>query len=338
MSVLRQNPATKEWVIIAKERAKRPEDFKIITKPDTGLPELEKNCPFCSGNESQTPKEILEFRPYGTTPGTPGWWIRVVPNMYAALELCEGFERFKENDFFRYMNGLGEHEVIIESPKHNVHLAIMDQKQVEEIFNAYRERYIALSQDKRFEVIILFKNHGIGAGTSLQHPHSQIIAVPVTPVQVRHRLEEAMRYYDDEGTCVYCDMIKKEKLEGERIVMETDDFICFEPFASRSPFETYIVPKQHQASFGSISLDMCREFAYIARCVLIKINNSLKNPDYNFVIGSSPPRDSSEEYYHWHMRIVPRVSQTAGFELGSGIFINTVIPEEAAEFLRNTEI
>lgn len=334
MSVLRQNPATKEWVIIAKERAKRPEDFSATKKPEVIFPEYEKACPFCPGNESQTPKEILEFRPYGTTPGSPGWWIRVIPNRYAALELVDGFERFKENDFFRYMNGLGEHEVIIESPRHDLHMAIMDQKQVEEVFLAYRERYVTLSQDKRFEVIILFKNHGVSAGTSIQHPHSQIIAAPVTPTHARQRLEEAMRYYDDEGTCVYCDMIKKEKLEGERIVMETDDFICFEPFASRSPFETYILPKKHQASFGSISSDSSRELAYISRCVLAKINNSLNNPDYNFVISSSPPHDASEEYYHWHMRIVPRVTQTAGFELGSGIFINTVIPEEAADFLR----
>jgi UDPglucose--hexose-1-phosphate uridylyltransferase len=165
-----------------------------------------------------------------------------------------------------------------------------------------------------------------------------VIAAPVTPVHVRHRLEEAMRYFDDEGKCVYCEMIKKEKEVGQRIVIETDNFICLEPFASRSPFETYILPKNHQASFDCITVEQSKEFAFITRNILIKLNRSLNNPDYNFVIGSSPLHESNEDYYHWHMRIVPKVTAMAGFELGSGIFINTVIPEEAALFLKNSPL
>ncbi|MCX5749674.1 MAG: galactose-1-phosphate uridylyltransferase [Candidatus Saganbacteria bacterium] len=335
MSQLRQNPATKEWVIIAKERAKRPEDFALAKIPEQ-LPEYDSKCPFCPGNESQTPKEIFEYRPSGTKPGSKGWRLRAIPNKFAALEDKAGEvpDRKKENDFFRYMDGLGVHEVIIESPRHDLHLAIMEQKHVEEIFLAYRQRYIELSKDTRFEIIKIFKNHGKGAGTSLQHPHSQIIAAPVTPTHIRSRLDEAMRYYDDEGKCVFCEMIEKEKEAGSRIVMETDNFICFEPFASRSPFETYILPKEHQDSFGMISEELTKEFAYITKSMLVKINKSLNNPDYNYMISSTPPHDSSEEYYHWHLRIDPRVTSVAGFEIGSGIYINTVIPED----LRNTPL
>ncbi len=335
MSQLRQNPATKEWVIMAKERAKRPEDFNLPQKAVIALPEHDSNCPFCPGNEKNTPKELFEFRPYGTTPGTPGWWIRVIPNKFSALDGKMELDRKKELDLFKSMNGLGCHEVIIETPRHDLQIATMEQHQVEELFLAYRQRYLELSQDPKLEIIIIFKNHGKSAGTSLQHPHSQLIAAPVTPTHIRSRLEEAMRHYDDEGRCVFCEMIEKEKIIGDRIVMETDNFICLEPFASRSPFETYILPKNHEPSFGVITTDSSKEFAYITRIVLLKLYRSLNNPDYNFMIGSSPPHEINEEYYHWHLRIVPRVSAVAGFEIGSGIYINTMMPEEAARFLRN---
>ncbi|MEK7376950.1 MAG: galactose-1-phosphate uridylyltransferase [Candidatus Margulisiibacteriota bacterium] len=334
MPELRQNPATKEWVIIAKERARRPDDFASQKAKEEEKPEDKKNCVFCSGNEGQTPKEITAYRSFGTKPDTPGWWIRVVPNKFAALVFEGSTKRIKDYDFFKHMDGIGSHEVIIETPDHDLHIATMDQKQAEEIFLAYRQRYIFLSKNFNFETITIFRNHGKSAGTSIKHPHSQIIAAPVTPTHVRHRLEEAMRYFDDEGQCVYCDMISKEKEVSERIVLETDNFICFEPYAARSPFETYILPKNHQACFKDISKDESKEFAYIARNTLIKIHKSLNNPDYNYLISSSPPQEANEEYYHWHMKIVPKVSAVAGFELGSGIFINTVIPEEAAKFLK----
>ena len=337
MSQLRQNPATKEWVIIARERAQRPEDISSSAKPRECLKPYEPTCPFCAGNESRTPDSIMEYRPYGTIQGSPGWWVRVVANKFPALSPESNPGRSKENDFFRHMEGLGEHEVIIETPRHDLYLAIMEQTQVEEVFLAYRQRYIELSKDPRFEIVIIFKNHGASAGTSLTHPHSQVIAAPVTPVHIRHRLQETMTYFDDEGRCVYCDMISREKESGSRIVMETENFICFEPFAARSPFETYIMPKIHDSSFGNISESHTREFAYITRIVLAKICVSLKNPDFNFVISSSPLKEPKDEYYHWHMKIVPRINSVAGFELGSGIYINTVIPEEAAEFLRNTK-
>jgi len=333
MPELRLNPATKDWVIIATERAKRPEEFGSGILPVTS--EEKDHCPFCPGREDLTPSEIIAYRTYGTAPNTPGWWIRIIPNAYPALVPQGGQERFMTDDFFTYMNGLGDHEVIIESPEHSQTIATMDQKQVEEVFLAYRERYAALARDPRFELVILFKNHGATAGTSLRHPHSQIIAAPITPLHIRNRIEAAMHYFDDHGSCVYCDMVEKEIKLKDRIVSESDNFVAFEPFASRSPFETWVMSKKHCSSFEFIVPEQTKELAFIMRGVLAKLYRSLNNPDYNLVLRSSPVHEKNVEYFHWHFMIVPRVSAVAGFELGSGIYINTVIPEAAAQYLRD---
>jgi len=214
----------------------------------------------------------------------------------------------------------------------------MDQKQVEEIFLAYQERSLALSQDPKLEMVIIFKNHGARAGTSIRHSHSQIVATPITPMHIRHRIEEAMRYFDDNGHCVYCDMIEKEKKAKKRIVLESENFIVFEPFASRSPFETWVLPKKHASSFNAATPELCRELGFVMRQTLAKIHKSLNNPAYNYMIFSAPCHEQGLEYYHWYIQILPRVTSVAGFELGSGIYINPVIPENAAKFLRETSV
>lgn len=336
MPELRQNPATKEWVIIATERAKRPEEFG--SGPAPVIANHRETCPFCVGNENMTPPEIMAYRTFGTAPNTPGWWIRIVPNQFPALEQDGAVARQRREELFVSMPGIGEHEVLIESTDHAQVIATMDQNQVEEIFLAYRERYRTLSKDPRFEMIIIFKNHGVRAGTSLAHPHSQIIAAPITPMHIRHRIEEAMRYFDDNGECVYCRMIAKEQKLKERVVMETDNFIVIEPFASASPFETVVFPKKHASTFDAISSEHCRELAFVMKQTLAKLHKALNNPDYNYVIFSSPCHERDLEYYHWYILIYPRVTSAAGFELGSGIFINTVIPEKAAEYLRATAV
>jgi UDPglucose--hexose-1-phosphate uridylyltransferase len=333
MPELRQNPATKEWVIIATERAKRPEEF--IPQRIEEKAEAVNHCPFCEGNENLTPPEIVAYRTYGTKPNSPGWWIRIIPNKFPALVPQGNIKRTKQEEFFRYMDGLGEHEVIIESPQHRQSIATMEQKQVEEIFLAYRERYITLCSDQRFEMVLIFKNHGMAAGTSVIHPHSQVIAIPITPMHIRHYLEEAMRYFDDNGTCVFCTMIAKELNFKERIVLETENFVVFVPFAASSPFETWVLPKKHDASFQSTTPERVKELGFVMKSTLSKIHKSLSDPDYNFVIRSSPCHEKDVEYYHWHIQIIPRVSAVAGFELGSGIYINTVIPEDAAKFLKD---
>ncbi len=331
LSQLRQDPTTKEWVIIAAERSKRPDHF-IRPRTLVESPPYREDCPFCQGNEHLTPHESLAYRSGGPADGG-GWWVRVIPNRFPALSLDGSLQR-DGTGFFRQMDGVGVHEVVIESPIHNEILALMEDRQVEEILLAYRERYLALREDRRIKLVIIFKNHGEGAGTSLEHTHSQLVGTAVVPSDIRRKLDQAARHYDDHGSCVYCDSIKEELNFGKRIVMDTERFVVLQPFASRSPFETWIIPKEHQASFGLISIEDSKRFAKILRATLLKLYAKLNNPDYNYVIHTAPIMDEQEDYYHWHLQIIPRLTTPAGFEMGSGIYINVSLPEETAQFLR----
>jgi UDPglucose--hexose-1-phosphate uridylyltransferase len=333
MSELRQDPITKQWVIIASERAKRPHDFLQKSDPPS-MPSFKADCPFCPGNEKLTPPESMAFRQSGT-PNGPGWRVRVIPNKFAALVPEGSLERREEGRIFRKMDGIGRHEVVIESPGHDKPIALMEDSQVEEVVLAYRERYLALREDPRFKSIMIFKNHGIRAGTSLEHPHSQIVAIPVVPLSIRYRYEKAVSHFDDVGTCVFCDVIRENLRINSRVVCETERFLSFHPFASRAPFETWILPKMHQASFGLTMGDDVKEFAAMLKAVLRQFYRALNNPDFNFIINTAPFKDEDVDYYHWHLQILPRVTTPAGFELGTGMFINTAIPEETAAFMRD---
>jgi UDPglucose--hexose-1-phosphate uridylyltransferase len=335
MPQLRQDPTTKEWVIIAAERSKRPHDFKKA-KILVGKSPYKEDCPFCQGNEALTPHESLAYRSGGLA-DSQGWWVRVIPNKFPALSPEGSWEIKEEKGFFRMMEGMGIHEVVIESPIHNQLLPLMEDKQVEEVLLAYRERYLALREDPRIKLIIVFKNHGEAAGTSLDHAHSQLVGTAVVPSNIRNKLEEAARYYDDHGRCVYCDSIQEELSFGKRIVMDTERFVVLQPFASRSPFETWILPKEHQASFGLISMEDSKRLARVLKATLLKLYSKLNNPDYNYVIHTAPIKDEQEDYYHWHLQIIPRLTTPAGFEMGSGIYINVSFPEETAQFLREEE-
>lgn len=332
MPQLRQDPTTKEWVIIAAERSKRPHELKRI-EPSIEKPPYKKDCPFCPGNEYLTPHETLAYRSSGPA-DSEGWWVRVVPNKFPALSPEGSLERKEEKGFFRMMDGVGIHEVVIGSPIHNQLFPLMDDKQVEEVLLAYRERYLAIREDPRIKLIIIFKNHGQAAGTSLEHTHSQLVGTAVVPSNIRKKLEEAARYYDDHGRCVYCDSIQEELNSGKRIVMNNEKFVVLQPFASRRPFETWIIPKDHQASFGLISMDDSKTFARVLKETLLKLHSKLNDPPYNYVIHTAPIKDEWEDYYHWHLQIIPRLTTAAGFEMGSGIFINVAFPEETAQFLR----
>lgn len=335
MQELRQNPATREWVIIATERRKRPDEFRRRA-PRSSPAEKVETCPFCPGNEGMTPPEEQAYRTAGTQPNTPGWWVRVVSNRFAALHPEGNLQRTRqERSFFLKTKGIGKHEVVIETPGHNEPMAFMEEKQLEEIILTYRDRYLALSQDPRFKLIIIFKNHGERAGTSLEHPHSQIVATPIVPLHIRNRLEEAMRYYDDYGACVYCDMLQEELSVGERIVMETAQYVVFNPFASQVPFETWIIPRIHSASFANIGIEEAKELGRVLKAILSRMYHKLQDPDFNLVIHTAPIGDEDEEYYHWYLQILPRLTTQAGFEIGSGIYINHALPEETALFLRD---
>jgi len=327
MPEFRQNRATKEWIIIARERAKRPDQFKSRQDRKKVLPHFDPECPFCPGNESKTPSEVFSLGKGKT------WQVRVIPNKYPALA-PEGEFLMQSEGFFIKTGGIGNHEVIIHTPLHNQPLARLPLAAVEKVCMAYRQRYLDLEKDRRIKLIIIFENHGESAGTSLIHPHSQLVALPLVPASIRHLLEEAMRYYDDHGSCVFCDMIGEELRVDKRVIARSEDFVAFHPFASRSPFETWIVPLKHNATFGSITQTDCKKMAKMIKSVLGSLDRSLDDPDYNLLIRTAPVKDREEDYYHWHIQILPRLTTPAGFELGSGIFINTVFPEQTADFLK----
>lgn len=332
MPEIRQNMATKEWVIIASERAKRPEDF-ISTDHDLTANRAEwvAGCPFCPGNEEPAPMEILRIPKKGE------WLLRVVQNKYPALS-CEG-ERLRSYDgVHRWMSGVGYHEVIIESRRHNTCPALEEPEEVTRTLKAFQDRALAMSQDARIEYIIPFKNHGKSAGSSLVHPHAQIVGLPMVPRNVRSRAESAMQFFDDSGECVFCRMLADELASGERIVTENEHFVAFVLYAAFSPFHMWILPKQHMSSFLFAGQYQLESLAEILRTVLRKIYYGLGDPAYNYVIRTAPTRDFASDYLHWYVSVVARVTKTAGFELGSGMFINTALPEANAVFLRSVEV
>lgn len=330
MPELRQNFMTKEWVVIATERAKRP-DQMAVHRPAKPLPSFSENCPFCPGHENQTPPEILRL------PDGDRWKARVVPNKFAALSPDAKPERTIRRTM-RSMGGFGEHDVIVETPDHSLAMARMTDQHVADILRVYKTRYDQLSLDPRIAHITIFKNHGADAGTSLEHPHSQMIATPVISYQVRQRFQEAMQHYDDFGCCMFCQLIEEELNDGRRVVLESEHFAAIELFASPAPFFTHIYPKRHMASFGDISAVEMADLGRVLRGLLAKLYYGLDNPDFNLTIRTAPAECVGVRYFHWYMSVIPRLTRTAGFELGSGMFINTVIPEQAADFLRNVKV
>jgi UDPglucose--hexose-1-phosphate uridylyltransferase len=333
MTELRQDPTTEEWVIIARERSKRPDDF-IHHRPEQELPPFSPSCPFCPGNEAMTPPQTLLYKRHDNK----GWQIRAFANKFAALSPDGETTSEVVDNFFTKMPGVGAHEVIVETPFHNVSMTSMTDAEVIEVLQAYQERYNALSEMPFAKFAVIFKNHGPGAGTSLEHSHSQLVVTPIVPRYVRMRHEVAMHYHDKTGRCLYSDLVERELEIEKRIVMCTDKFVVLHPFASQRPFETWILPRKQQACFGIVSKEDLGGLAYVLRAVLLELKRGLNNPDFNYVIDSAQMGDEKEHYYMWHMRIVLRLTEMAGFEIGSGMYINTAVPEETAQFMRNLDI
>ncbi len=332
MPELRQNYFTKEWVIIAKERAKRPEELATHRPPKT-TPSFVETCVFCPGNEAKTPPEILRL----PSDSQNSWQVRIVPNKFGALSRDATPTRVVRRSH-RTMDGFGIHDVIIDTPDHAQITALMPDAHVANVLRAYKSRYDALSHDPRIAHITIFKNHGLEGGASLEHPHSQLVATPVISNQVRDRLEEALRHFDEYGECMFCEVVQQELNDPERIVLATEHFVALEPFASPTPFCTHIYPRRHMASFGDISANEIQDLAHTLRTVLAKLYHGLENPDFNYTIRSAPAEWVGVRYFHWYVSVIPRLTRVAGFELGSGMFINTVLPEAAAEFLRNVKL
>lgn len=328
MPELRKDPIIGRWVIIATERAMRPIDFITLQRESRG-----GFCPFCYGNENKTPPEIFAFRKAGTKPNTEGWWLRVVPNKFPALKVEGDLDR-RGQGMYDLMNGIGAHEVIIETPQHDGRLGYYENRQIEEILWMYRHRVVELAKDRRFRYILLFKNKGAEAGASLDHPHSQLIAIPTVPKRVKEEIDGGRAYFEFKERCVYCDMIKQEVSDGRRVIFENRGFLAFEPFASRFPFETWILPKRHESHFESIDKREIVELAQVLKGTVRKIQDCLSDPPYNYVLHTAPVNEGFMEHYHWHIEIIPKLTKVAGFEWGSGFYINPTSPEDAAEYLR----
>jgi len=329
---LRKDPITGRWVIIATERARRPTDFVRDTVKGTGA----ANCPFCAGHEHKTPPEVLAFR-NGTAPNQPGWTLRVVPNKFPALRVEGDLSRSGEGIYDR-MNGVGAHEVLIETPEHVVSTGELTDKQLEDTFWAFRDRINDLKRDRRLRYVILFKNHGEAAGASLEHSHSQLIALPVIPTRAQEEIDGARRYYEFRERCVYCDIVAQEIDEGTRLIIETDHLIAVAPYAPRFPFETWIIPKKHHSHFEDAEIGTIQSLGSVMRTLMRKIEKVLEHPSYNIMVHSAPIQEPPIHHYHWHIEIIPKLTRVAGFEWGTGFYINPTPPEESARYLREARV
>jgi len=319
MPELRKDPVVGRWVIISTERGRRPSDF------NGSAPTLSssKPCPFDVGNEDKTPPEVLAYREAGTLPNTPGWTVRVVPNKFPALQIEGGLDRRGEG-LYDKMNGIGAHEVIIETTDHTKELSELPTEQIENVLWAFRDRVVDLKNDNRFRYILIFKNHGENAGASLEHSHTQLVATPIIPKAVTEELDGALQHYRLKERCVFCDM--------------NEHFVSFEPFAPRFPFETWILPRSHISAFEDSQKSEFKSLAHALQESLQRINKALNRPHYNFIVHSAPCRDTRLDHYHWHIEIMPKLTKVAGFEWGTGFYINPTSPEEAAQYLREIQL
>jgi UDPglucose--hexose-1-phosphate uridylyltransferase len=330
---LRKDPIVGRWVIISTDRSKRPTDFvRSHVELKGGF------CPFCYGQENKTPPEILAYRGNGSGQrDTPGWSVRVVPNKFPALGI-EGTLNRQAEGMFDKMTGIGAHEVIVEAPEHAVTMAAMSEQKIEEVLWAMRDRIVDLKRDKRFKYILLFKNHGEQAGASLEHPHSQLIALPIVPKHATEELEGAKQYFLVKERCIFCDIVRQELENPVRVMSENDDCVTLAPFAPRFPFEMWIMPKRHESAFENASSHLFRSLAKALKLLLMKAEVALDSPAYNLVIHTSPLQESDNEFYHWHIEFMPKLTKTAGFEWGTGFYINPTPPEESAKFLREADV
>jgi UDPglucose--hexose-1-phosphate uridylyltransferase len=326
---LRKDPVTGRWVIISTDRQKRPNDFRVERSAAVGR----EYCPFCPGHEAMTPPEVLSYRQNGGAPNAPGWEVRVVPNKFPALQVEGSLDREGEGLFDR-MNGIGAHEVIIETPDHDRSLALMSEPELERVLWAFRERMLDLKQDHRLRYILVFKNQGAAAGATLEHPHSQLIALPIVPDFVREEIDGARRHYQIKERCVFCDIVHQEVRDGRRVIQENADVIALAPYAPRFAFETWLLPKRHGARYEQAPRHEYESLARLLKAVLQRLDRALESPPFNLIVHTSPFYEEVTDLYHWHIEIIPKLTRVAGFEWGTGFYINPTAPEEAAKVLR----
>ena len=335
MPELRKDPIVGRWVIIATERAKRPHEIHSDDPPlrTAGI------CPFCPGHESKTPHELLAYRPHegpGARRDAPGWSLRVFPNRYPALMIEGGLDR-EGDGLYDKMNGVGAHEVFVETPVHDQTLADLSDGEIENLLVAYRDRIADLKRDLRLRYVMVFKNHRAAAGATVAHSHSQLIALPTVPKNVTDEMTGALAYFEFKERCVFCDIVAHEKRDRRRVVYENQAFLVIEPWAPKFPFETWILPKQHHARYEDCARSDYAALGNALGVSLRKLRRALDDPPYNFILHSAPFDGREHPSYHWHIEIMPTLTRVAGFEWGSGFYINPTPPEEAAAFLRELD-
>ncbi len=333
MPELRKDPILGRWIIIAQERSKRPSDFIIDDVQTKG-----GFCPLCPGNEKTTPDEVLVYgRSLGMPRNSSDWKLRVVPNKYPALVIEGELDKQGEGLYDR-MNGIGAHEVVIESPRHEDRFTDLPHDQMILTFRAFRDRIRDLSQDPRFRYVMVFKNFGKAAGASLEHSHSQLVALPVLPRMVVSELDGSLSYFKYKDRCIFCDIIRQEIQQDVRLVCENDDFVTLTPFAPRTPFEMWIMPRRHNSSYVEQDDRLLSTLTDLFSETLRRLDACIPGIPYNFVLHTQPLRSQPLEHYHWHFEIVPKLTSIAGFEWGSGFYINPMSPEDACRYLREVEL
>ena len=332
MPELRKDPMMRRWVVMAPDRAKRP--MQSVQTPVSVGTDFD---PFAEGNEASTPPEILAFRNPDSVANGPGWRVRVVPNKYPALQFEPSLEISREG-IYEMMNGLGTHEVIIECPHNETNLSRLGVDNVREVMAAYRDRMIDLKRDRRLAHALIFKNNGILAGASLPHSHSQLIASPVVPIAIWEEIQGALEYFNNQRRSIFDEMILQEVATGTRMVLDSPGFVAFCPYASRFPFETWVLPKEQCSHFENIRPESIDELGYVMKTVLGKQERVLDDPPYNYVLHSAPFDQLELPHFRWHFEIFPRLTRVAGFEWGSGFYINPVFPEDAAKRLRDATV
>jgi UDPglucose--hexose-1-phosphate uridylyltransferase len=333
MPEIRFNNVTREWVIIATERARRPEEFAKANTRRPLPPAFVPNCPFCPGNEHMTPPERFRIAANGAAESSAGWQVRVIPNKFAALDATAELRR-ESFGMKRRISGAGLHDVIIETPAHDKTPALLAPGEFDRVIESYQRCYANVTSDPRVAHATLFKNHGERAGTSLEHPHSQIVGTPIIPPQVRERMENSLRFFDETGECILCCTLGDEMLDRVRVVEQNEHFAAIIPYATLTPFSMWIIPLRHAATFLEANDAELASLSHILHRTLRRIYFGLENPDFNLSVRTPPREANGMRYYHWYVSLIPRVTRIAGFEIGSGMFINTALPEQSAEYLR----
>lgn len=332
MLEIRKDVIRDNWVITADQFVLKPRDFPINKEGDKKndpINTYSPACPFCEGNEAMTTDEILAFRKEGSKPNEPGWTVRTILNKFSALELKGGLD-MKEDGVYRHCNGLGQHEVLIETPLHGEEFHQLPADRIELIYKMMQLRYKELAADERIKYIQIYKNRGMFAGASLEHSHSQIVSFPMVPFN-----KGAMQnYYQQHDKCVVCEILAQEADDRKRVVYEGRHFLAICPYASRFIYETWIIPKVHCSYFGDITDEELKELAGLSKIIITALMAGLHNPSYNMVINTAPINVPFKEGYHWHLEINPRLLVNAGVEVATGYFINPAAPEISAAAMR----